>query len=49
MPLFFSAPGVGVSMAEVGVSMGPARFANPPDHCPRIPSDDVKCPPNFRL
>ena len=35
--LFFPAPGVGVSMGEVGISFGPTRFAHPPALCPRIP------------
>ena len=41
VPLFFPAPGVGVSMSEVGISLGPRRLARSCRACcPRIPSDD---------
>jgi choline dehydrogenase-like flavoprotein len=40
VPLFFSAPGVGVSMTEVAVSMGPAVLRHPAGPLPADPSDD---------
>jgi choline dehydrogenase len=42
VPLFFSAPGVGVSMNEVGVSMGPAALRQPAGPLPADPQDDGK-------
>jgi choline dehydrogenase len=40
VPLFFSAPGVGVSMTEVAVSMGPAVLRHPAGPLPADPTDD---------
>ena len=42
--LFFPAPGVGVSMNEVGISFGPDALRAPAGRCPRIPRDDAKMP-----
>ena len=40
VPLFFSAPGVGISMTEVGLSMGPAALRHPAGPLPADPNDD---------
>ena len=40
VPLFFSAPGVGVSMSEVAVSMGPAVLRQPAGPLPADPRED---------
>jgi choline dehydrogenase-like flavoprotein len=44
VPLFFPAPGVGVSMVEVGLSMGPAALRHPAGPLPADPKDDEKMP-----
>jgi choline dehydrogenase-like flavoprotein len=44
VPLFFAAPGVGVSMSEVGLSMGPAALRHPAGPLPSDPRDDEKMP-----
>ncbi|MGH9873550.1 MAG: GMC family oxidoreductase [Pyrinomonadaceae bacterium] len=44
VPLFFPAPGVGVSMTEVGISMGPAVLRQPSGPLPADPRDDEKMP-----
>ena len=44
VPLFFSAPGVGVSMGEVGLSMGPAALRHPAGPLPADPEDDEQMP-----
>jgi choline dehydrogenase-like flavoprotein len=44
VPLFFSAPGVGVSMTEVAVSMGPAVLRHPAGPLPADPSEDHALP-----
>jgi choline dehydrogenase-like flavoprotein len=44
VPLFFSAPGVGVSMTEVAISMGPAVLRQPTGPLPADPKDDVNLP-----
>ena len=41
VPLFFPAPGVGVSMNEIGLSMGPAALRAPGGPLPADPADDV--------
>jgi len=40
VPLFFSAPGVGVSMSAVGVSMGPTVLRQPAGPLPADPKED---------
>ena len=40
VPLFFSAPGVGVSMQEVAISMGPSVLRHPAGPLPANPDDD---------
>ncbi|HYN80315.1 MAG TPA: GMC family oxidoreductase N-terminal domain-containing protein, partial [Gemmatimonadaceae bacterium] len=44
VPLFFPAPGVGVSMSEVGLSMGAAALRHPAGPLPADPQDDEKMP-----
>ena len=44
VPLFFPAPGVGVSMGEVGLSIGPAALRHPVGPLPADPLDDEKMP-----
>jgi len=44
VPLFFSAPKVGVSMVEVGISMGPEVLRHPAGPLPADPQDDEKMP-----
>jgi choline dehydrogenase-like flavoprotein len=48
VPLFFAAPGVGVSMGEVGVSMGPDVLRHPAGPLPADPNDDEKMPPELQ-
>ena len=42
VPLFFSAPGAGVSMSEVALSMGPDALRQPAGPLPADPQDDGK-------
>jgi choline dehydrogenase len=44
VPLFFSAPGVGLSMNEVGISMGPNALRQPVGPLPADPNDDEHLP-----
>jgi choline dehydrogenase len=44
VPLFFPAPGTGVSMTEVAISMGPAVLRQPAGPLPADPQDDEKMP-----
>jgi choline dehydrogenase-like flavoprotein len=44
VPLFFPAPGVGIPMSEVGLSMGPAALRHPAGPLPANPVDDQKMP-----
>jgi choline dehydrogenase len=44
VPLFFSAPGVGVSMTEVAISMGPDILRQPAGPLPSDPNEDVNLP-----
>ena len=48
VPLFFSAPGVGVSMQEVALSMGPAALRHPAGPLPADPEDDGKMPADLQ-
>ena len=48
MPLFFPAPGVGVSMTEVGMSLGPAALRAPAGPLPPIPRTTMSCPRSSR-
>jgi choline dehydrogenase len=42
--LFFPAPGVGVSMAEVGISFGPDALRAPAGPLPADPANDPQMP-----
>ena len=44
VPLFFSAPGVGVSMTEVAISMGPDVLRQPSGPLPSDPNEDGNLP-----
>jgi choline dehydrogenase-like flavoprotein len=44
VPLFFPAAGTGVSMTEVGISMGPAALRQPMGPLPADPNDDENMP-----
>ncbi|MBX3314923.1 MAG: GMC family oxidoreductase N-terminal domain-containing protein [Actinobacteria bacterium] len=46
--LFFPAPGIGVSMNEVGVSMGPDALRAPAGPLPADPADDASLPPELQ-
>ncbi len=48
VPLFFPAPGVGVSMGEIGLSMGPAALRYPAGPLPADPQDDGKMPADLQ-
>ena len=43
-PLFFEAPGVGVSMAEIGVAFGPDALRAPAGPLPADPAEDATLP-----
>lgn len=46
--LFFPAPGVGVSMSELGISFGPAALRAPAGPLPADPRDDAQMPADLR-
>jgi len=48
VPLFFSAPGVGISMQEVALSMGPSVLRHPAGPLPADPEDDGKMPADLQ-
>lgn len=48
VPLFFPAPGVGVSMSEVAVSMGPTVLRQPAGPLPADPNEDDKLSDELR-
>nr|ART35744.1 B72 [uncultured bacterium] len=48
VPLFFSAPGVGVSMSAVAISMGPTVLRQPGGPLPADPSEDDHLPDEHR-
>lgn len=45
--LFFAAPGLGTSMANFGVAMGPDALRAPAGPLPADPADDVNLPPEL--
>ena len=45
--LFFPAPGAGVSMMDVGISLGPDALRAPAGPLPANPSDDATLPPEL--
>jgi choline dehydrogenase len=48
MGLAFPAPGVGVSMTEIGISMGPDALRAPTGPLPADPADDADMPPELQ-
>jgi choline dehydrogenase-like flavoprotein len=46
--LFFPAPGVGISMAQIGLSMGPDALRAPAGPLPADPADDADLPEELR-
>ena len=44
VPLYFPAPGAGVSMNDIGLSMGPAALRGPGGPLPADPADDANLP-----
>ena len=46
--LFFPAPGVGVSMTELGISMGPDALRAPNGPLPADPADDAHMPDELK-
>ena len=48
VPLFFPAPGAGVSMGEVALSMRPAALRHPAGPLPAVPQDDGKMPDDLQ-
>ena len=47
-PLMFDAPGVGVSMAELGMSLGPDALRSAAGPLPVDPADDANLPPELQ-
>ena len=47
VPLFFSAPGIGIPVAEIGVSAGPDALRSPAGPLPADPADDAALPPEL--
>ena len=47
VPLFFPAPGIGLSMMEVGLSMGPDALRQPNGPLPADPADDDQLSPEL--
>jgi choline dehydrogenase len=47
-PLFFPAPGAGVSVNEVGISMGPEALRQPAGPLPADPADDERMPDELK-
>ena len=48
IPLVFAAPGVGLSINEVGISMGPDALRHPAGPLPADPNDDDNMPPELQ-
>ena len=46
--LMYEAPGIGVSMAQMGLSMGPDALRAPAGPLPADPADDVDLPPELQ-
>jgi choline dehydrogenase-like flavoprotein len=47
VPLFFSAPGIGIPVAEIGVSAGPDALRSPAGPLPVNPADDAALTPEL--
>ena len=48
VPLYFPAPGAGLSMNEIGLSLGAAALRGPGGPLPADPADDVNLPADLR-
>lgn len=48
VPLFFAAPGAGVPLNEIAVSLGPDALRQPAGPLPADPVDDVNLPPELQ-
>ncbi|MEO8660014.1 MAG: GMC family oxidoreductase [Bryobacteraceae bacterium] len=48
VPLFFAAPGVGISLHELGLSLGPDALRQPAGPLPADPRDDVNLRPDLQ-
>jgi choline dehydrogenase len=48
VPLFFPAPGAGVTMNEIALSMGPAALREPGGPLPADPADDANLPADLQ-
>ena len=48
VPLYFPAPGTGVTMNEIGLSMGPAALRGPGGPLPADPADDANLSPELQ-
>ncbi len=48
VPLFFPAPGAGVTTSEIALSMGPAALREPGGPLPADPADDANLPAGLR-
>ncbi|HZB21529.1 MAG TPA: GMC family oxidoreductase N-terminal domain-containing protein [Blastococcus sp.] len=46
-PMFFEAPGIGLNMTEVAISLGPDALRAPAGPLPADPADDVGLPPDL--
>jgi choline dehydrogenase-like flavoprotein len=47
VPLFFTAPGIGIPVAEIGVSAGPDALRAPAGPLPADPANDAALPPEL--
>ena len=48
VPLYFPAPELGVTMNEIGLSIGPAALRGPGGPLPANPADDANLPPELQ-
>jgi choline dehydrogenase-like flavoprotein len=48
VPLFFPAPGVGLKLSEIALSMGPTALRGPTGPLPADPADDIKLSPDLQ-
>jgi choline dehydrogenase len=46
-PMFFEAPGIGLNMTEVAISLGPDALRAPAGPLPADPADDAELPPEL--
>jgi len=48
VPLFFPAPGVGLKLSEIALSMGPTALRGPAGPLPADPADDINLSPDLQ-